>query len=87
MNRLTQKEDCGNWCLKGLPWDKIHPGHQTLTQEDYERLYGALHKLLDYEETGLTPEEAERVNDFSQSQVAMYLGKYQDECKEREYWQ
>ena len=58
MGRLTEKDVCGNWRLKGLPWKNFHTG-ETITKETYEVLYGALCKLLAYEETGLTPEEIE----------------------------
>ena len=43
MKRLTQKDEQGNWCIQGLPWK--------------ERIYAAFRKLLEYENTGLTPDE------------------------------
>ena len=46
MERLTKKLLNGNWNVNGCPWDKI-PGE----------IYGALCKLKDYEDTGLTPDE------------------------------
>lgn len=58
MGRLTEKDVCGNWRLKGLPWKNLYEG-TPITRETYEVLYGALCKLLAYEETGLTPEEIE----------------------------
>lgn len=58
MGRLTEKDVCGHWRLKGLPWKNLYEG-TPITRETYEALYGALCKLLDYEETGLTPEEIE----------------------------
>ena len=61
MYRLTQKDDQGNWCLKGLPWAKLHAG-QVITQEVSEKLYGALWKLMEYEDTGLSPEAVEKLN-------------------------
>ena len=56
MNRLTQKDKQGNWCLRGVKWEKIHTG-QMITTEVCDKLYGALWKLMEYEDTGLTPEE------------------------------
>lgn len=56
MNRLTQKDDQGNWSLKGVAWESLYEG-QVVTKELRERLYGALWKLMEYEDTGLTPEE------------------------------
>lgn len=56
MNRLTQRDEQGNWCLKGLPWKQLHVGN-PITRETYELIYAALWKLKEYEDTGLTPEE------------------------------
>ncbi len=56
MNRLTQKDEQGNWRLKGLPWRQLHVG-QPITRETYELIYAALWKLMEYEDTGLTPDE------------------------------
>lgn len=56
MARLTQKDDQGNWCLRGVKWAQLHVG-QTITQEVSEKLYGALWKLMEYEDTGLTPDQ------------------------------
>lgn len=56
--RLIEKDDNGNWCLRGVPWSGLRPG-ATLTEETWERLYGALWKLMNYEDTGLSPDEIE----------------------------
>lgn len=61
-NRLTEKDEQGNWCLKGVPWVDLTPG-ATISQETYEKLYGALWKLKDYEDTGLNPEEVCRLRE------------------------
>lgn len=62
MKRLTQKDEQGNWCLKGVSWEQLHEG-QVITKPLRERLYGALWKLMEYEDTGLTPEEIERLKE------------------------
>jgi len=62
MKRLTQKDEQGNWCLKGVSWEQLHEG-QVITKELRERLYGALWKLMEYEDTGLSPEEIERLKE------------------------
>lgn len=62
MNRLTEKDNQGNWALKGISWQQLSIG-QKITKEVGEKLYGALHKLLDYEETGLNPDEAESMKE------------------------
>ena len=72
MNRMTQKDSQGNWCLRGLPWKKLHIG-EAITKEVSEKLYGALWKLMEYENTGLEPEEIEDLNDFESSNAKKYL--------------
>lgn len=62
MNRLTQKDDQGNWSLKGVTWESLYEG-QVVTKELRERLYGALWKLMEYEDTGLTLEEVEQLKE------------------------
>ena len=62
MNRLTEKDDQGNWALKGIHWQQLYVG-QVITRKVQEKLYGALHKLLDYEEVGLSPDEVESLKD------------------------
>lgn len=84
MNRLTEKDEQGNWRLKGLPWKCLRLG-EVITTTVYDRLYGALCKLKDYEDTGLSPEDAERLNDFERSQMADLLKKL-DEERSRHRW-
>ena len=55
--RLTEKKDSGHWCLRDVPWNQLKPG-VVITKEIWEKLYGALWKLKDYEDTGLSPEES-----------------------------
>lgn len=62
MNRLTEKDIQGNWGLKGIRWEQLHEG-QVITGELWEKLYGALWKLMEYEDTGLMPEEVEKMRD------------------------
>ena len=80
MNRLTEHDDQGNWCLKGVAWNMLHVG-QVITKEIWEKLYGALWKLKDYEDTGLTPEDVERVNDFERSETGKLLKVLGEERK------
>lgn len=83
MKRLTQKDEQGSWCLKGVSWEQLHEG-QVITKPLWERLYGALWKLMEYEDTGLAPEDVERVNDFEKTQVAHLLKQLNEEqCKHR----
>ena len=62
MERLTQKDEQGNWSLKAVPWERLREG-QVITKELWERLYGALWKLMEYEDTGLSPEEVEQLKE------------------------
>lgn len=58
MANLIENDDLGNWSVKGLPWKNLYVG-QTITSEVHERLYACLWKLMEYEDTGLTPEQVE----------------------------
>ena len=60
MRRLTEIDSQGNWSLKGVQWRQLYVG-QIITEEVRERIYGALCKLLEYEETGLSPDDVERL--------------------------
>lgn len=59
--RLTEKKDNGHWILKDVSWDELKPG-VVLTKKIWEKLYGALWKLKDYEDTGLMPNEVTALN-------------------------
>ena len=52
--RLTQKNEQGNWWVKGLLWKDLNIG-TPITKKTHEKLYGCLYKLMKYEETGLSP--------------------------------
>ena len=54
--RLTEKKINGYWSLKGVSWDDLKPG-AVLTKKVKQKLYGALWKLKDYEDTGVDPDE------------------------------
>lgn len=58
MMRLTEKDAQGNWCLKGVRWEQLREG-QVLTKDVAEKLYGALFKLMAYEDTGASPDGVE----------------------------
>jgi len=66
--RLTQKNEQGNWWVKGLLWKDLNIG-TPITKKTHEKLYGCLYKLMKYEETGLSPDEVERLNTFDGSQA------------------
>ncbi|MCC8164485.1 MAG: hypothetical protein LIO86_15300 [Lachnospiraceae bacterium] len=60
MKGLTEKREDGTWRLRGVSWEDIRPG-TVLSMETHEKLYWALCKLRDYEDTGLSPDEVERM--------------------------
>ena len=59
--RLTEKKYNGHWSLKGVSWDELKPG-AVLTEKVWKKLYVAFWRLRDYENTGLSPKEAESLN-------------------------
>lgn len=78
MLRLTQKDEQGNWNLKAVPWESLHEG-KVITKELWERLYGALCKLMEYEDTGLTPEQVERLIDSEKLQTRCLIQMVNEE--------
>ena len=60
MGRLIETDKYGNWGLKEIPWENLLVG-TPITWDTYEALYGALRKLKDYEDTGLSPAEVEEL--------------------------
>lgn len=60
MERLTQRDNLGNWCVKGLPWKDTYVG-SLITKNTEEKIHAAFCKLLEYEETGLSPEQVEEL--------------------------
>lgn len=57
---LIEVNDNGKWRLKGVEWKQIAPS-AVITKKIWEKLYGALWKLKDYEDTGVSPDEIERM--------------------------
>lgn len=84
MNRLTEKDERGNWNLKGVTWEALNTG-ATITKEVGQILYGALCKLRDYEDTGLSPDDVERVNDFEKNQAGKLLKKLNEEQRKHRW--
>lgn len=86
MHRLTEKDEQGNWALKGVKWASLYVG-QTITKEMWEKIYGALWKLMDYEDSGLSPEEvqdmAEQLHDTKKSESIQMLQKMVDHIMQR----
>lgn len=62
----------------------LHVG-KTITHNTWERIYGALCKLKDYEDTGLDPERVESLNTFDGSQGMKYLKLYQEEQRKHRW--
>ena len=91
--RLTEKKDNGGWCLKDVPWDELKPG-EVITKKTWEKLCGALWKLKDYEDTGLSPDQVSELQGETQEQARAMLervAKLSDEIErmkgeERQQW-
>lgn len=62
MMRLTNHDDQGNWSLKGVKWENLYEG-AVIDKKTYERLYTALWRLKDYEDTGMDPDRIEELKD------------------------
>ena len=60
MKRLTETDKYGNWRFREIPWKNLYTG-TPITWETYEALYGALCKLKDYEDSGLSPADVEEL--------------------------
>ena len=74
MNRLIEKDIQGNWGLKGIRWEQLYEG-QVITGELWKKLYGALWKLMEYEDTGMDPEEVEELRNFEKTNSYRLLKK------------
>ena len=64
MNKLIEKDDCGNWSLKGVRWSNLMPG-ALITKDTYEKVYAVLCKLMDYEDTDHTPTTIRDIERFA----------------------
>lgn len=81
---LIRKDNQGNWHLKGVPWERLRAG-VTLDKKTADRIYGALCKLRDYEDTDLEPAEVVDVNEFEKAQTVKLLKKLAEE-REKHRW-
>jgi len=81
MKRLTESDGNGNWWLKGLPWKDMHIG-ETVTEPTRARLYGALCKLKDYEDTDLAPDEI--LSGLELAEIYATMEKFK---KDAAYWE
>lgn len=70
--RLTEKRDNGSWKLKGVEWKQIAPDAK-ITDEVWWKLYKALWKLKDYEDTGVDPDGIRQLNAETQEQARQML--------------
>lgn len=62
MMRLTNHDDQGNWSLKGVKWENLYEG-AVIDEVTYEKLYTALWRLKEYEDTGLDPDRIEELKE------------------------
>ncbi len=80
MSRLTQKDERGRWCLKGMTRDDFSIG-KMFTGKVHRGIWAVIMKLKEYEDTGCTPEQ---IREFD----ALYLEKCQEvnELRKRMQW-
>ena len=65
------------WCLKGVRWEQLRAG-QVITKDVSERLYGALCKLKDYEDTGCSPDGiADLVENYAKA-MTLLVGQIEE---------
>lgn len=69
---LIQKDKQGNWGVNDLPWKELSIG-QAITDKIWEKLYGCLFRLMQYEDTGMEPE---RVYDLAKQNTKYCVPKY-----------
>ena len=72
MSRLTETDSQGNWALSGVAWKSLYAG-QIITDGMWEKIYGALWKLMEYENTGFSPDQISDMCDL-----------YDEKCEELE---
>ncbi|MFR2774794.1 MAG: hypothetical protein ACLTBR_03070 [Anaerostipes sp.] len=70
MKRLTESDEQGNFWLKDVPWKFLYAG-KIITIDTSEKLCVALRKLKDYEETGLTPDQVQRLKKLDTRKKAL----------------
>lgn len=73
MAKMTEKDEQGNWALKGVKWEDLHEG-KTISWELWEYLYGALWKLMEYEDTEIDPEQVQELADRNTPKKPDYEG-------------
>lgn len=79
MVRLTEKSKTGLWHLRGVSWEQLRTGHK-ITKTVNEKIYGALCKLKDYEDSGMNPDQAAEEMSCKRKrnlQIAKKCGKVQ----------
>ena len=83
MARLTQIDNQGNWRINGLPWSETYEG-KVITKNTREKMYGAFYKLLNYEDTGIDPEQLSAI-DEEYSKMAKELAELRKVFMETEH--
>lgn len=61
--RLTFVDDRGNWYLRGVVWPDTYVG-ATINEYNHRKIYEALRRLIEYEDTGLSPDEVWHLKEY-----------------------
>ena len=70
-----------DWGMKDIPWESLEEG-KVITEEVSRNIFVAMAKLMDYEETGLLPDEIETLKEMvvkayrSDETEDSYVSKY-----------
>ena len=72
MGKLTQLDDQGNWCLKGVKWDQLRAG-STITKDVEQAICEAVHKLKEYELVGEVYEPMKKLVEINKEQNRLAL--------------
>lgn len=83
MNGLAEEDDLGNWSLKGVKWEQLHEG-STITRELWRKLYGALWKLMEYEDTGMNPDDV--INSYEYNKIIKIMSKNFNKERIKRLW-
>lgn len=76
MGKLTQRDDQGNWCLKGVRWEQLRAG-SIITKDVEQAICEAVHKLKEYELVGEVYEPMEKLVEINKEQNRLTLEAFE----------
>ena len=76
MGKLTQRDDQGNWCLKGVRWEQLRAG-SIITKDVEQAICEAVHKLKEYELVGEVYEPMKKLVEINKEQNRLALEAFE----------